>query len=91
MKKSRFRESQIMTILKEAEAAVAAGDLSRQHGFSLVTFYKWKAKYGGISVSEVKRMEELEEENHRLKQMYANLNLEHEVWNSTTPFVRTRH
>ena len=66
MKKSRFSESQIVNILKEAESGVAVEDLSRQHGFSKATFYKWKAKYGGMSVSEVKRM-------------YANLSLEHEV------------
>lgn len=79
MKKSRFSESQIVKILQEAEAGVSVEDLSRQHGFSKATFYKWKAKYGGMSVSEVKRMKELEEENRRLKQMYANLSLEHEV------------
>jgi putative transposase len=80
MKKSKFSESQIVNILKEAEAGVAVEDLSRQHGFSKASFYnKWKAKYGGMSLSEVKRMKELEEENRRLKQMYANLSLEHEV------------
>ena len=65
--------------VKEAEAGVSVEDLSRQHGFSKASFYKWKAKYGGMSISEVKRMKELEEENRRLKQMYANLSLEHEV------------
>jgi len=79
MKKSKFSESQIVNILKEAEAGVAVEDLSRQHGFSKASFYKCKAKYGGMSISEVKRMKELEEENRRLKQMYANLSLEHEV------------
>lgn len=79
MKKSKFSESQIVNILKEAEAGVSVEDLSRQYGFSKASFYKWKAKYGGMSVSEVKRMKELEEENRRLKQMYANLSLEHEV------------
>ena len=54
-------------------------DLIRQHGFSKASFYKWKAKYSGMSVSELKRLKELEEENRRLKQMYANLSLEHEV------------
>ena len=79
MKKKRFTEQQIIGFLKEAEAGVAVEDLSRQHGFSKATFYKWKARYGGMRVSEVKRMKELEEENRRLKQMYANLSLEHEV------------
>ena len=86
MKKSRFSESQIVNILKEAEGGVALEDLSRQHGFSKATFYKWKAKYGGMSVSEVKRMKELEEENRRLKQMYANLSLEHEVLKDIIPY-----
>ena len=79
MKKSKFSESQIVSILKEAEAGVSLEDMIRQHGFSKASFYKWKAKYSGMSVSELKRLKELEEENHRLKQMYANLSLEHEA------------
>ncbi len=79
MKKSKFSESQIVTILKEAEAGVSLDDLSRQQGFSKASFYKWKGKYSGMSVSELKRLRELEEENRRLKQMYANLSLEHEA------------
>jgi putative transposase len=79
MKKSKFSESQIVKILKEAEAGVSLDDLIRQHGFSKASFYKWKAKYSGMSVSELKRLKELEEENRRLKQMYANLSLEHEA------------
>ena len=71
MKKSKFSESQIVNILKEAEAGVSVEDLSRQHGFSKASFYKWKAKYGGMSISEVKRMKELEEENRRLKRIVA--------------------
>jgi putative transposase len=79
MKRSKFSESQIVNILKEAEAGVTLDDLIRQHGFSKASFYKWKAKYSGMSVSELKRLKELEEENRRLKQMYANLSLEYEV------------
>jgi putative transposase len=79
MKKSRFSESQIVTILKEAEAGVALEELSRQHGFSKATFYKWKAKYSGMDVSTLKRLRELEEENRRLKQMYAELSLDHKI------------
>lgn len=79
MKKSKFSESQIVNILKDAEAGVSLEDLIRQHGFSKASFYKWKGKYSGMSVSELKRLKELEEENRRLKQMYANLSLEHEA------------
>jgi putative transposase len=79
MKKSKYSESQIVNILKEAESGVPLEDLIRQHGFSKGSFYKWKAKYSGMSVSELKRMKELEEENRRLKQMYADLSLQHEV------------
>ena len=79
MKKSKFSESQIVNILKEAEAGVSLEELSHQHGFSKATFYKWKAKYGGMEVSALKRLKELEEENRRLKQMYADLSLEHKV------------
>ena len=86
MKKSKFSESQIVKILQEAESGIPVEELSRQHGFSKATFYKWKAKYGGMSVSEVKRMKELEEENRRLKQMYANLSLEHEILKDIIPF-----
>ncbi len=79
MKKSKFSESQVVNILKEAEAGVALDELIRQHGFSKASFYKWKAKYSGMSVSELKRLKELEEENRRLKQMYANLSLDYQV------------
>ena len=79
MKRNRFSENQIIKILKEAEAGVPATDLCRQHGFSQSSFYKWKAKYGGMEASDLRRLRELEEENHRLKQMYAELSLEHQV------------
>jgi putative transposase len=79
MKKSKYSESQIVDILKEAEAGVSLDDLIRQHGFSRASFYKWKAKYSGMSVSDLKRLKELEEENRRLKHMYANLSLDYQV------------
>jgi putative transposase len=79
MKKSRFSESQIVSILKEAEAGVALEELGRQHGFSKATYYKWKAQYGGADLSALRRLKELEEENRRLKQMYADLSLEYKA------------
>jgi len=77
MKRSRFTETQIVKILKEAEAGVALDELSRQHGFSKSAYYKWKAKYGGLDVNQLKRLKELEDENRKLKEMYAELSLEH--------------
>ncbi len=77
MKKSKFSETQIIQILKQGEAGSKVADLCREHQISPATYYKWKAKYGGMEVSEVKRMRELEEENRRLKQMYADLSLDH--------------
>jgi len=79
MKKTRFSEIQIVNILKEAEAGIAMEELSRKHGFSKSTFYKWKAKYSSMDASALKRLKELEEENWRLKQMYADLSLEHQA------------
>ena len=79
MKKSRFSETQIVKILKEAEAGVSVEDLTRQHGFSKSTFYKWKAQYGGLDATALKRLKELEAENRKLKEMYADLSLEHKV------------
>lgn len=76
MKKSRFTESQILKILKENEAGLAVKDLIRQHGISGATFYNWKAKYGGMSGSDLKKLKELEDENARLKKMFAELSLE---------------
>ena len=71
----RMTESQIVAILKEAEAGIPIKDLYRQHGIGNSTFYKWREKYGGMEASDVKRLKELEEENRRLKQMYADLSL----------------
>jgi putative transposase len=79
MKRSKFSEQQIVGVLKQAEAGVAVKDLCRKLGISDQTFYNWKAKYGGLSVSELKRLRELEAENARLKKMYADLALENEA------------
>ena len=79
MKKSRFTETQIVSILKEVEAGLKVEQVCRNHGISSATYYNWKSKYGGMEASDVKRLKALEEENSRLKKMYANLNLEHEA------------
>lgn len=79
MKKSRFTEHQIIGILNQAEAGVAVSDLCREHGVSKSTFYKWKAKYRDMDASQLARLRALEVENRRLKEMYAELSLEHRV------------
>ena len=71
MKQSRFTEEQIIGVLKEGEAGVPVQELSRKHGICEQTYYRWKAKYGGLEVSEARRLRSLEEENRRLKQMVA--------------------
>lgn len=79
MKKSRYTESQIFQILKEAEAGVPVPDLCRKHGMSNASFYKWRSKYGGMEISHMRRVKELEVENARLKKMYAEEKLKAEI------------
>ena len=76
MKRNKFSESQILAILKEQEAGIKVSDICRKHGISDATFFNWKNRYGGMTMSEIKRVKELEEENARLKKMYANLAME---------------
>ena len=71
MKKNRFTETQIVSILKEGDAGKKVQELCRTHGISPATYYKWKSKYGGLEASELKRIKELEAENSKLKRMYA--------------------
>ena len=79
MKRSKFTDNQIIAILKEAESGIRVPDLCRTHGMSDATFYKWRAKFGGMDASMMKRMKELEEENRRLKKMYAEERLKAEI------------
>jgi len=79
MKKGRFTESQIVAILKQQDAGQTVAQIAREHGISEATFYTWKSKYAGMQVAELTRLKELEEENRRLKQMYADLSLENQV------------
>lgn len=79
MKKSRFTDSQVLAILKQAESGVPVPELCREHGMSSASFYKWRAKFGGMDASLMKRMKELEDENRRLKKMYAEEKLKAEI------------
>ena len=76
MKKSQFTETQIVSILKQADAGVPVKDICRQAGISTPTYYQWKSKYGGMEASDLKRVKELEAENSKLKRMYAELALD---------------
>ena len=84
MRLSRFTESQIINLLKQAEAGSPVPDLCREHGMSSATFYKWRAKYGGMDASMVSRMKELEDGNRRLKKMVAEAPLQADVLKEVT-------
>lgn len=79
MRKSKFSEVQITAILREAEAGVAVKEVARKHGISAATFYQWRSKYGGMEASDLRRIRELEQENSRLKRLYADLSLDHSI------------
>jgi putative transposase len=79
MRKSKYSETQIITILKAVEAGKTVRDVCREHEISDATYYKWKTKYGGMEAADIRRLRELEEENRRLKHMYAELSLEHRI------------
>lgn len=79
MRKSRYSDSQILAILKQADSGVPVPELCREHGMSSALFYRWRAKYGGMDTSMLKRMKELEAENRRLKKMYAEERLKAEI------------
>ncbi len=82
--RKRFTEEQIITVLKEADAGVKTSDLCRKHNVSDATFYKWKAKYAGLEVSDLRKMRSLEDENRRLKQIVADLSLDNQALRALT-------
>jgi len=79
MKKSRYTESQIIKVLNEVEGGRKVKDVCREYGISDATYYNWKSKYGGMTASDIKKLKELEDENRRLKRMYADLSLQNEA------------
>lgn len=79
MKKTRFTETQIVSILKQQEGGLSVKDICREHSISEATFYNWKSKYGGMEASDVRRLKDLEEENNQLKRMYADLALDNKI------------
>ena len=79
MKKSKYSDAQIMAILKQDENGVPVSDLCREHGMSSASFYKWRSKYGGMDASLMARMKELDEENERLKKMYAEKSMQNDL------------
>ena len=79
MKKTRYTESQIIKVMNEVEGGRMVKDVCREYGISDATYYNWKSKYGGMTASDVKKLKELEDENRRLKRMYADLSLQHEA------------
>ena len=79
MRETRFSEAQIIGVLNEVESGKSVKDVCREHAISDATFYNWRAKYGGMELSQVKRLKELEQENRQLKHMYAELSLDHRI------------
>jgi len=81
MKNTRFTETQIVSILKQQEGGRTTKEVAREHGVSEATIYNWKSKYGGMESSDVRRLKDLEEENSRLKKMYADVAMDNQLWN----------